>query len=188
MQKWAQFDWKWAWSKLFAHTTHTTIIELVDSISRDGPDTPIYVIQNKKPKYSVRVHFKLWNCHDSVHRLISYLQVYIEPPFVWFNDCILGKSGQIANPRWLTPYHIIVYAHVYICESINCEHKKYSQFAINRYSQLKTDLRYAVFLTCIEQVIFLTCNLHVTCLLFACCSCYMHCACYTYFNMHTTCT
>ena len=34
-----------------------SIIELVDSISRDGPDTPIYVIQNKKPKYSVQIHF-----------------------------------------------------------------------------------------------------------------------------------
>ena len=35
------------------------IIESVDSISRDGPDTPIivYVIQNKKPKYSVQIHF-----------------------------------------------------------------------------------------------------------------------------------
>ena len=29
-----------------------SIIELVDSISRDGPDTPIYVIQNKMPKLS----------------------------------------------------------------------------------------------------------------------------------------
>ena len=54
---------------------------------------------------------------------------------VWFNDCVLGKLG------WLTPYCTIVYAHIYVCESINCVRKKYSQFAINRYSQLKTDLR-----------------------------------------------
>ena len=33
------------------------IIESVDSISRDGPDIPIYAIQNKKPKYSVQIHF-----------------------------------------------------------------------------------------------------------------------------------
>ena len=40
---------------------HNNIIESVDSISRDGPDTPIIinVIQNKKPKYSVQIHFKL---------------------------------------------------------------------------------------------------------------------------------
>ena len=55
----------------------------------------------------------------------------------WFNDCILGKLGQIANPQWSTLYHIIVYAHVYVCKSINCEHRKYSQFAINGYLQLK---------------------------------------------------
>ena len=63
---------------------------------------------------------------------------------VWFNDCIVGKSGQITNPiiTMATPYHIIVYMHVYVCESINCEHRKYSQFAINRYSQLKLDLWY----------------------------------------------
>ena len=34
------------------------IIESVDSISRDGPDTPIYVIQNKWPKCSVLTHFQ----------------------------------------------------------------------------------------------------------------------------------
>ena len=33
--------------------------------------------------------------------------------------------------------------HVYVCESINCECRKYSQFAINRYSQLKLVLWYA---------------------------------------------
>ena len=44
--------------------------------------------------------------------------------------------------RWSTPYRIIVYAHVYVCESINCERRLHSQFAINRYSQLKTDLQY----------------------------------------------
>ena len=31
------------------------IIESVDSISRDGPDTPIYVIHYKKPKISEQV-------------------------------------------------------------------------------------------------------------------------------------
>ena len=33
------------------------IIESVDSESRDGPDTPMRVIQNKKPKYSIQIHF-----------------------------------------------------------------------------------------------------------------------------------
>ena len=32
-------------------------IELVDSINRDGPDTSIYVIYNKKPKSSVQIQF-----------------------------------------------------------------------------------------------------------------------------------
>ena len=41
-----------------------------------------------------------------------------------------------------TLYHIIAYAHVYVCESINCDRRKNSQFAINRYSQLKPILRY----------------------------------------------
>ena len=31
------------------------IIESVDSISRDGPDTPIYIIHYKKPKISEQV-------------------------------------------------------------------------------------------------------------------------------------
>ena len=31
------------------------IIESVDSISRDGPDTPIYIIHCKKPKISEQV-------------------------------------------------------------------------------------------------------------------------------------
>ena len=40
---------------------HATIfiIESVDSIGRDGPDTPIYVIHYKKPKISEQV--RLWN-------------------------------------------------------------------------------------------------------------------------------
>ena len=33
------------------------IIESVDSISRDGPDTPIYVIQHKNLKNSAQVRF-----------------------------------------------------------------------------------------------------------------------------------
>ena len=36
-----------------------------------------------------------------------------------------------------TLYRIIVHAHVYVCDSINCEHRKNSRFAFNRYSQLK---------------------------------------------------
>ena len=50
----------------------------------------------------------------------------------WFNDCILGKSGQIANQRSI-PYHIIVYTHIYVCASIDCKCRKNSQFAVNRY-------------------------------------------------------
>ena len=34
------------------------IIESVDSVSRDGPDTPIYVIHNKSPKSSVQLQFQ----------------------------------------------------------------------------------------------------------------------------------
>ena len=33
------------------------IIESVDSISRDGPDTPIYVIHHKKPNISEQILF-----------------------------------------------------------------------------------------------------------------------------------
>ena len=34
------------------------IIELVDSISRDGPDTPIYIIHYKKRNNSEQENFK----------------------------------------------------------------------------------------------------------------------------------
>ena len=43
----------------------------------------------------------------------------------WFNNSILGKSGQIANPliaKGLPPYHIVVYDNSYVCKSINCKH------------------------------------------------------------------
>ena len=39
-------------------STINIIIELVDSISRDGSDKPIYVIQNKKLKNSVQIVFQ----------------------------------------------------------------------------------------------------------------------------------
>ena len=59
----------------------------------------------------------------------------------WFHDCVLGKSGQIANPIMAmvdpVPYYCIC-AH-YVCKSINCERRKYSQ--------LKPDLRYIAYLT-----------------------------------------
>ena len=73
----------------------------------------------------------------------------------WFNDRIQGRSGQIANPiiAMVDPvlYYSIVYAHVYVCESINCECRKYSQ--------LKTDLWYS-FLTveCEAEVFSLLCS------------------------------
>ena len=43
---------------------------------------------------------------------------------MWFNDCVVGKSGQSANPiiAMVVPYNnnsIIIYAHVYVYESIN---------------------------------------------------------------------
>ena len=38
-------------------TMDNIIIESVDSISRDGPDTPIYVIQYKKPNNSDPIDF-----------------------------------------------------------------------------------------------------------------------------------
>ena len=37
---------------------HTCIIELVDSISRDGPDMALYVIQNKNVNNSEQKNFK----------------------------------------------------------------------------------------------------------------------------------
>ena len=43
--------------KLGQDNDYIIMIESVYSISRDGPDTPIYVIQNKKPKHSVQICF-----------------------------------------------------------------------------------------------------------------------------------
>ena len=36
----------------------------------------------------------------------------------WFNDCVLGKSGQITIMN-IDPVRIIVHEHVYVCDSIN---------------------------------------------------------------------
>ena len=41
------------------------IIESVDSISRDGPDTPIYVIQYKKLKNSAQIRFYVFKVTSS---------------------------------------------------------------------------------------------------------------------------
>ena len=73
---------------------------------------------------------------------------------VWREDycrtgskCVVyvGKSGQSTNPIIANvdpvPY-MCIYAHVYVCESINCERRKNS---INRYSQLKPVLLYFTF-------------------------------------------
>ena len=40
--------------------TELYIIESVDSISRDGPDTPIYAIHYKKPKNSDQFDFSVF--------------------------------------------------------------------------------------------------------------------------------
>ena len=63
-----------------------------------------------------------------------------------FNNCVLVKSSQIANPINAIddPYRTVVYVHIYVCESINRETYKNSRFAINRYSQLKPDLQCTV--------------------------------------------
>ena len=75
-------------------TSMQCIIELVDCISRDGPDTSI---------------------------------LYCGMGF----NC---ESGQFANLIIATvdPYRIVVHAHVYVCESINCECRKISQFTYIR--------------------------------------------------------
>ena len=49
----------------------------------------------------------------------------------WFNNCVLGKSSQPANPIF-TPYCITVYAHIYVYNSISCKRTKISQFTINQ--------------------------------------------------------
>ena len=54
--------------------------------------------------------------------------------YIWFNDCILGKSGRTVNPT-VAKVDPILYYSVYVCESINCERRKNLQFTINRYSQ-----------------------------------------------------
>ena len=47
---------------------------------------------------------------NSMHSQIIIGQFLI----VWFNNCVLGKSDQIAN---VDPYRIIVYVHIYACKS-----------------------------------------------------------------------
>ena len=51
----------------------------------------------------------------------------------WFNNCVLGKSGQIMNPTGCIIVHVHVYTNVYVCEAINCECRKNLQFAITAY-------------------------------------------------------
>ena len=53
----------WYQSAKISHNNHYTlhhniIIESVDSISRDGPDTPIYIIHYKKRNNSEQENFK----------------------------------------------------------------------------------------------------------------------------------
>ena len=60
-----------------------------------------------------------------------------------FNDCVLGKSGQITNPT-ITNVNPVPYYGIHVCESINCKYRKNSQFTINRYLQLKTFLQYVI--------------------------------------------
>ena len=48
---------------------------------------------------------------------------------VWFNDCVLGKSGQIENPIIVNVDPLLYYS-IYIYESINCKHRE------NSHSQL----------------------------------------------------
>ena len=47
------------------------IIELVDSVSRDDPDTSVYVIQNKKPKNSAQTEL-LSNFHT-----LDFCRIYL---------------------------------------------------------------------------------------------------------------
>ena len=76
-----------------------------------------------------------------------------------FNRCVLVKSGQIANPI-IAIDDPIPYVNVYVCKSINCETYKNSQFAINRYSQLKPNPQYintelqtiGIFLTTLKEI------------------------------------
>ena len=55
-----------------------------------------------------------------------------------YNNCILVNSGQIANPIIMmvdpVPYYSI-HMYVYVCEYINCKHRKNLQFTVNRFSQ-----------------------------------------------------
>ena len=48
------------------------IIEWVDSISRDGPDTPIYVIQHKNLKNSAHVRFYILYMHMITNTYIGF--------------------------------------------------------------------------------------------------------------------
>ena len=83
--------------------------------------------------------------------MLQYLGQVLD---AWFNDCVVGKV-RIQKLRKSTPYHIIAYAHVYVCESINCERRKNSHFAINRYSQLKPVLWYVL---CLLYTCTCTCS------------------------------
>ena len=53
------------WFEMLHRAQNTYIIESVDSISRDGPDTPIYVIQYKKLKNSAQVRFYVFKVTSS---------------------------------------------------------------------------------------------------------------------------
>ena len=55
----------------------------------------------------------------------------------WFNDCVLGvlgKSSQIAIPIITMVKPVPYYSmrtHIYVCESINCECRKYNSQLID---------------------------------------------------------
>ena len=49
-----------------------------------------------------------WEINNTIGRFL----------IAWFNECVLGKSGQIANPI-IAMVDPVLYAYVYACESIN---------------------------------------------------------------------
>ena len=83
------------------------IIELVDSISRDGPDTPKYVIHYKKPNYSIQVRsYVLSLLHHMAVIFVTSRQAQECPPKLFHKPqavtCKRAKSPSSLNSPHLT--------------------------------------------------------------------------------------
>ena len=67
--------------------------------------------------------------HTLANALLIKLVIILPLLIILFNDCFRQVRPNIESRR-SSLCRIIIYAHVYVGESVNCEHRKNSQFTV----------------------------------------------------------